>query len=321
MSVQERYFKGNLPGSELTSFKLGGMVELWQVSSLTELKELLSYFRENGRKWRFIGGGSNLVIDDAGLSEPVIQFSRSSAFSVAGVQFSSSSVDDFLNERFLDHRKNPSTFRAGETVEVFCGAACQLMSLSRESAAIGLSGLEFAAGIPAQLGGAVRMNAGAHGSSISKVLSRAWVLDENLTLVERGFEEFGFGYRESGLRPEEIVVSVGLKLTAGDTEKIMRERKASLDYRKETQPLHLPSAGSVFKNPESLSAGALLERNGLSGIGDGEISFSSMHCNWLVKNSGNAKAESVFRLVKLAKKKVFDSEGVELKSEVIFWKS
>ena len=142
---------------------------------------------------------------------------------------------------------------------------------------MGLSGLEFAAGIPAQLGGAVRMNAGAHGSSISEVLSRAWVLDENLNLVERGLEDLGFSYRESGLRSEEVVVAVALKFTAGDAKEIMKERKTSLDYRKETQPLHLPSAGSVFKNPEGVSAGALLERNGLSGISDGEVCFSSMH--------------------------------------------
>ncbi len=321
MSVQERYFKGSVPGLELTSFKLGGNVELWQVSKFAELEELLSYFKQKGTNWRIIGGGSNLVIDDSGISEPVIQFSRSSSFSVAGVEFSSSSIDNFLNKRFLDHRKNLSTFGAGETVEVFCGAACQLMTLSRESAAMGLSGLEFAAGIPAQLGGAVRMNAGAHGSSISEVLSRAWVLDENLNLVERGLEDLGFSYRESGLRSEEVVVAVALKFTAGDAKEIMKERKASLDYRKETQPLHLPSAGSVFKNPEGVSAGALLERNGLSGISDGEVCFSSMHCNWLVKNEAKAKAESVFRLVELAKKKVFEREGIELKSEVIFWKS
>jgi len=316
-SVQN--LKRVIPGRDLTSFKLGGELELWQVASSVQLAEVVSHFLEKGVSWRMIGGGSNIIIADRGISDPIVQLSKGMSFSTVREDFSIDSIDDFREERFLDRRSFKTDFESGQVFEVVCGAACQLMSLSRESSAMGLSGLEFAAGIPAQLGGAVKMNAGAHGSSLSEVLTRVWLLDRDCQVVERQGKELGFSYRQSELADGEVVVAAELKLEVGNTRDVMEKRKSSLDYRKKTQPLHMPSAGSIFKNLEEEAAGAIMERNGFGGVGGDGIEFSSMHCNWLVKTDQSGRAESAFSLIEKAKRVVYDNDGLELEPEVLCW--
>jgi len=209
------------------------------------------------------------------------------------------------------------------------------MALSRESAKLGLSGLEFAAGIPGSLGGGVKMNCGAHGSSISVVLKKAWVLARGGELRLLDGAQLCFVYRSSAVKPGEIVVAAELLLERREAQEVQAERARCLDRRQKTQPLKYPSAGSVFRNPQDLpprggeqwfseGSGAppawwLIDRVGLRGETRGGVSFSELHPNWLIKTAPQACAADVHFLMDEAARRVRESFGVELIPEIILW--
>lgn len=213
----------------------------------------------------------------------------------------------------------------GQPVCVFAWAGAALVSLSRETAYLGWSGLEFAAGIPGSVGGAVKMNAGAHGHELSEALAAVLLFSSRDGFCWRLRRELEIGYREGGIPGNCVVVAAIFKLYQGDVVDSKEKRRSSLDYRKRTQPLTFPSAGSVFRNPgveidgEIVSAGWLLERAELKGYRVGGVEFSKLHANWLVRIDDTARASDARELVDLGKSRVRDLFGVDLIEEIIFW--
>lgn len=304
-------------GAELCSMRTGGEVTLVEPNSFEDLAELVRRFRAHGLKFRLLGAGSNVLIPDAGLSEPVLRLGREFARWCFGRDFLCSSSDQLP--------------KGDPRITALGGAA--LMGLSRSLSKLGFGGLEFAAGIPASLGGALRMNAGAHGEAIGQLLESALVLTASGDLHERSQAELGFAYRHSALGSEEIVVAAVLALVPGDAQAISARRAECLEYRRRTQPLQYPSFGSVFRNPSKTthpSSGApveaqlpaaaeLLERAGLKGYARGGAMFSTQHANWIVKIRDDATTSDVVSLIAEAQDRVQQSCGITLIPEVVIW--
>ncbi|MDP4085409.1 MAG: UDP-N-acetylmuramate dehydrogenase [Bacillota bacterium] len=280
--------KKNEPLSPYTTIKIGGPADLFiEPSSIENLKKVMGIIRKHDLKWRAIGRGSNLLVSDKGIEGAVIRLG-------AG----------------LDHLQIKGT-------EIVVGGGHSLISLATIISKKGISGLEFASGIPGSVGGAVYMNAGAHGSDISKILKSAHVLFEDGTMEWLSEEEMGFSYRTSVLqkiRPG-IVVEAIFSLSTGDREKIVHEMQKNKDYRKDTQPWNFPCAGSIFRNPLPNYAGKLIEVAGLKGYSIGGAKISEMHGNFIV-NAGNAKAEDVLALIEHVKDTIYHLYEVKMETEV-----
>lgn len=200
--------------------------------------------------------------------------------------------------------------------ELTAGAGVNLIKLSTLAANKGLSGLEFAYGIPGTVGGAVYMNAGAYKSSVSEILVSAKVLDSNLNLITYSNEDFDFDYRHSILSKNSgICLEATFKLfdkDIDDIKSVMQDRKKR---RVEDQPLEFPSAGSVFRNPpNNLPSGKLIEDEGLKGFSVGGAMISQKHANFII-NNGNASGDDVVTLINEVIAKVQKKHGIKLKPE------
>jgi len=186
--------------------------------------------------------------------------------------------------------------------------------LAREASRQGLSGLAFAAGIPGTVGGAVTMNAGAHGANLSGILEcvdLATMAGDVLTLPA---ERLGLAYRSSSL-PEGVVLNAVFQLTPGDRERILRETQRNMDRRGQTQPILTPNAGSFFKNPPGDFAARMIEEAGCKGWEEGDAEVSSLHANFIV-NHGRASAQQVLILAERVQEQVAKVFGVVLEREV-----
>ena len=280
--------KENEPLANHTSMKIGGPADiLIEPSSIENLKKAVEVIKDSGVKWTVIGRGSNLLVSDKGIEGVVIKLG--------------SGLDDLEID--------------GTRVTV--GGGLSLVNFAITISRKGLSGLEFAGGIPGSIGGAVYMNAGAHGSDISQILEKAYVLFEDGSLEWLSNEEMKFSYRTSVLQKERpgIVIGAIFKLEEGNKDEIVAELQKNKDYRKETQPYNFPSCGSVFRNPLPNYAGNLIEKSGLKGHQIGGAQISELHANFIV-NKGNAKAEDVLGLIQHVKDTVLDLHGVKMETEV-----
>ncbi len=269
----------------LSTFAIGGelscFIEVVDKDSLVKTFQIL-----NNEKTLFIGNGSNLLFPDTEYSLPVIKLGRG-----------------------FNYTKELSN------TEFEVGGATSLIALSAKMSEQGLSGLEFAAGIPASVGGAVAMNAGAHASSISNVIAGVECLLPNDTTRYFKKEELEFGYRYSKLPG--FVSAVTIKLEATDKTLTQAKRKEFLEIRRTKQPLEYPSAGSIFKNPSTeQSAGFLLEQVGLKGYVVGGAKYSEKHANWIVNFSRKACAADVLALINEGQERVQKSFGIELECEI-----
>lgn len=267
-----------------TTYKLEGTVsEIYIPSDVLELKNLLAELKNKNIRYKILGNGSNLIV--------------------------SSKYDGVLIKL-----KNFDTLNIdGNTVKV--GAGYMLPKLALKCAENGLSGLEFAYGIPATIGGAVYQNAGAYGFSIDKVIKDVTILDGNYEIITLSKAELKFGYRDSIFKHKNFIcLEVTLELKKGNSEDILEKMKENLKHRKENQPLEYPSAGSVFRNPIGYSAGKLIEEAGCKGAQVGDAMVSYKHANFIV-NTGKATAEDVLELIKLVQKKVEDKTGILLETE------
>ncbi|MFA5881026.1 MAG: UDP-N-acetylmuramate dehydrogenase, partial [Eubacteriales bacterium] len=187
--------------------------------------------------------------------------------------------------------------------------------VAKKAAEAGLSGLEFAAGIPASIGGAVIMNAGAHGQGIDEVIREVTVLTPAGEMLVLKKEDIGFRYRKSGIDKNLIILQADFVLTPGDPLEIRAKNETNLIKRRRSQPLEYPSAGSVFANPPGQWAGWLIEQVGGKGMRVGDALVSEKHANFIV-NVGRATAEDVLQLIAQIKQKVFEKFNIELKLEV-----
>ncbi len=277
------------PLARHTSFRIGGPASLHVVcDTLRDLSMVVETLSEEEVPWTVFGRGTNLLVSDSGYEGAVI---------VLGREF---------RRRDVQHDR------------IEAGAGCNLAGVVREAYSRGLSGLECAVGIPGTLGGAVTMNAGARDEWIGASVGSVTLLVPGEGLVRLRGSEVAWGYRSSGhLGDRGIVVEVEICVFPGDSAEIRRRMDESFRRRKTTQPLGVPSAGSVFVNPAGGSAGRLIESCGLKGRRVGGAAISEVHANFIV-NEGGATARDVLELMHVARDTVKEEYGVELKTEIRF---
>ncbi len=288
--------KNGMTGKKLTTYAIGGPVPLFiEIEEEEALASLVKLMAVRGDPFKVIGAGSNLLIPDEGIDHWVIKLGRSFRFwSQVGSQVG--------KEEFV------------------VGGAMPLITLSHELSSLGFSGLEFAGGIPASIGGATYMNAGAHGSSMSEIIKEVSVVTDKGEIIRLSNKEIDFSYRKSNLPSNSIVTKIWIKLTPGDKDLILKQRAENLVHRKAAQPITVPSAGSVFKNPPGgLTAGVLIEQAGLKGFTIGGAKVSEKHGNWIVNQSREATAADVVSIIEVCQDSVKEKSGVELKPEVLIW--
>lgn len=274
---------------EHTTFRVGGPAECFiTVDTRKQLAKALSYLQMTGWDFFILGNGSNLLVGDRGYRGVVIRL---------GAEFSGIEM-------------------SGEKVTV--GAGALLGSAAKAALEAGLTGFEFAAGIPGTLGGAVRMNAGAYGGEMKQVVESVEVMGMDGEILYLDNETMEFGYRTSAIKNRPyVVLSAQLKLKTGEKEKISETMRELAQKRREKQPLEFPSAGSTFKRPEGHFAGKLIQDAGLAGKSVGGAQVSEKHCGFVI-NRGDATAADVSQLIRETQNTVQDKFGVTLEPEVIF---
>lgn len=279
-------------GSSATTLCIGGPFTAFvTVNSDIDLVKTIRFLMANNQSYRIIGNGSNVLISDEGLSDWVIHLSG--------------------DLRSLD--------KVGED-EFYVGGAYSLTTLSRQLSNDGYSGLEFAGGIPASLGGAVYMNAGAHGGEMSSVIRNIKCIDSFGTAIVLNKNDLSFTYRNSGLSGNMIVIGATLKVKQSDKEKVSALRSQYLKHRKLTQPLTVPSSGSVFKNPgNDVYAGAVIERLGLKGFQIGDVQISNLHANWIVNPNKKGSFRDVISLIERCESAALMQLDIVLERELKVW--
>ncbi len=313
--------KFDVPSKNITTFGLGEEVPvLLAPKSLKELIEVYKLLKTKSVPFKILGAGSNVILPDERIDFVILNITKS----IQCFSYLESYLDldkkSFLKELSLKNSFDFNFLEDKKSLYVLVSSGMPLIKLSKESTLNSLSGLEFCSGIPASLGGAIRMNAGAHGQSISSLVRKVFILDNNLEIKALSEEDLVFSYRNFKIEKDSLILASLLELKKGNREEIVSKRKSFLKYRRETQPLSYCSSGSVFKNPDNKnSAGKLLEDLGLKGYRKGGVCFSEKHANWLVKVDREAKARDARFLVDYARRKVLDEFNIDLKPEVKFW--
>lgn len=273
-----------------TTLKVGGDVRrLAHPKNIDEVVELLDELRKSGEPWFVLGGGSNLLVSSRGFDGTVVRMTQMQRM-------------EHLGEGVLE-----------------ADAGVRLPHLAKYAASIGLSGLEFAVGIPGTVGGGAVMNAGAHGSSISEITESVTIFDTNAwKVVTLSKNDLAFEYRRSGIDPDShIVLSSRYKLKPEAAEAIIAQTKHNEEYRWKTQPIGWPNAGSTFKNPEpKRTAGFLLDQAGAKELRSGNAGVSAIHANFVI-NLGGATSQDITSLLRSMQNIVHDKFGVRMHPE---WK-
>lgn len=252
------------------------------VKNTLELIDALKYLKENNIKYLILGNGSNVIFKDDYYDGVIIKL-------------------DKMNNIKINNNE----------IEVESGYS--LMKLSRDILDYGLSGLEFASGIPGLLGASIAMNAGAYNKDMASVVKEVKVINEKNELVTMKNNELEFGYRDSFFKKnkEYICVSSILTLEPGEKSECLELINSRKERRMATQPLEYPSAGSVFRNPKGMHAGELIENCGLKGYNINGAEVSEKHANFIV-NKGNCTGKDIIKLINLIKNKVYEKYNVEL---------
>ena len=275
--------------SRYSTFKIGGVADVIAFPDSTEkLTAAIKAAKDMGMPYEVVGNGSNMLFPDNGYRGLIVV------------------------------TKNIKDISFKEDGSVFCGCGAMLPALSAAACDRSLSGLEFACGIPGSVGGAVFMNAGAHGGEISGVLRSSVAYDtKNDTVVTINADEHLFSYRHSIYADNRALVCLGaeLALSPSDKEEISAKMRENTEKRRSSQPLSSPSAGSFFKRPEGYFAAKLIDDCGLKGYRVGNAAVSEKHAGFIV-NLGGATAKDVLRLAEYVADKVYAEFGVRLEREV-----
>ncbi len=269
---------------------MGGRARyLFRPRDAEQLARLLTRARDEGAPVKVLGGGANVLISDDGVDGVVVRLDQPA---------------------FREVKRDRGRIEAGAGVD--------LMPLARECSDLGLSGLESMAGIPATLGGAVRMNAGGPRGEFGRVVREVRVLRPDGEIETWPHDRVGFGYRQSDLG-DHIVLAVQLELVEDDPERVRGAFDENFAQKKRTQPLAEQSAGCVFKNPPGGSAGALIDRAGLKGARIGGARVSERHANFIIAGEG-ATASDVLHLIDLIRERVRKVFDTELEIEIEVWR-
>lgn len=276
----------DVPMSSCTSFQVGGKADyLVKPSGTDELKMIIDYVRTKQIPFFILGRGTNLLVRDGGIRGLVIKIGSG-----------------------LNYIQTTGT-------EVKAGAGTPLPYLARKMAERGLSGLEFATGIPGTLGGGLVMNAGAFGGNLGELVKEVTLLSFNGELKKVKGADISFKYRWSSLREEEGVIVEAILLLKKDNSSSIRERMDNIIRERRKKQPNLPSAGSVFRNHPRDAAGRLIEETGAKGLRIGGASVSETHANFIV-NSGGATATDILSVVSLVRQKVREKYNIELQLEI-----
>jgi len=280
--------KYNEPMKNYTTLKIGGEADvLVTPESAQDVIDVLEFAKKENVPVTIIGNGSKLLVKDKGIRGIVIKF---------GSKFSSVKIDD-----------ETLTVEAGMTMP-------RLAIIAKDNS---LSGLEFASGIPGNIGGGIYMNAGAYGSETANVVEQVTYIDSDLNIQTIYNKDCKFGYRKSIFRDNNyIILSAKFKLEKKDKQEIENLMKQNNDSRKAKQPLEYPNAGSTFKRPEGYFVGKLIDDLGLKGYTIGGAQISNKHSGFII-NTGKATAKDVLNLINYIKEKVLEVNGVKLEEEII----
>lgn len=277
------------PMDRHTTFRVGGEAEcIIVVETTEELSQIISYLRKLEEDYFILGNGSNLLVGDKGYRGVILKLGpRLGAIRVEG-----------------DH--------------IAVGAGALLSQVANVAKENGLSGLEFAAGIPGTIGGAIVMNAGAYGGEMKQVVQLVRVMDKEGEILTLDNDTMEFGYRTSTIKDRPfIALATVLKLKPGRKEEIAARMGELMKQRKSKQPLEYPSAGSTFKRPDGHYAGKLIMDAGLRGYRIGGAQVSEKHCGFVI-NAGGATAADIREVIQEIQERVLDRFHVRLEPEVIF---
>jgi len=287
--VPEENIRLQEPMSEHTTFRVGGPADCFvELESAGQLQKVHRYLQMVEVPFVVLGNGSNLLVSDEGYRGVVLRIGS-----------------------------GMSNIRV-EGGRIVAQAGASLSALARAALEHGLTGLEFASGIPGTVGGGVVMNAGAYGGEMSQVVSRVTVLSKEGEFLELDNETMEFGYRFSTIKNQPFIVTeVVFELQPGNAAAIKEKMEELAAKRREKQPLEYPSAGSTFKRPEGYFAGELIMKAGLRGLQIGGAQVSEKHCGFVI-NKENATASEVMQVIKEVQACVSDKFHVGLEPEVVF---
>lgn len=278
--IEQKY-----PMNKYTSLRVGGIADMVVTpNNIGEFKKLLDLLSASDVPWVVLGAGSNTVVYDAGIEGVVVCTGKLKKIEIT------------------------------EDNKVYAETGASLGTILNKTIKAGLTGFEFAAGIPGTVGGGIFMNAGANGGEIKDALEtvRVWLGGEEIELDRK---QLKFEYRKSYLPPGSVITGAKFGLKPGNRREIERSVKEYMERRNRTQPIKMSNTGSIFKNPPEIPAGKLLDELGFKGFGIGGARFSELHANFIV-NAGTASASDVLELIERAKKEALIKRGIKLETEV-----
>jgi UDP-N-acetylmuramate dehydrogenase len=281
----------NEPAERHTSIGVGGRTDaLVYPHSRDELRQVISYLRNCEIPFIPVGNWTNIIVKDGGYRGVIVSL------------------------KCLNH----VTWKEQDAghVSIYAEAGVAISDIVRLSAGESLTGIEFCAGIPGSVGGAVRMNAGAYGNEIKDVIESVSIMNISGIISEFKGTELTFEYRNLVLQDGAIIVSASFLLTKGIKENIQKRIQEIIEIRKKKHPLEYRNAGSIFKNPKGLPAGQIIDELKLRGIQIGGAKISEKHGNFIV-NTGGAKAGDILALIDTVQKKVWEERGIRLEPEII----
>lgn len=279
----------NEPMSKYTSFKIGGPAEcLVKIKTIEQLKAILKYVREKDIDLTIIGNGSNILVSDDGIKGIVVK-----------IEIDNLKID-----------------KQDERILVTVGSGIKLGLLAQKCLKEEITGFEFASGIPGTIGGAIRMNAGAHGTEMKDIVKTVTYVDRNGEIHKIENEQAKFEYRNSLFAHKDyIIVETEIQLEKGNAEEIKEKMTEYANYRKEKQPIEYPSAGSTFKRGADFITAKLIDECGLKGYQIGGAQISEKHAGFII-NKENATAKDVIELMKYTKEQVYEKFGKEIEPEI-----
>lgn len=292
--IPEGKIKQNEPMKNHTSFKIGGPAEFFvKVNSIEEIKNILKLCKNNKVHLTIVGNGSNLLVLDEGIKGIVLK-----------LELKEIEIED-IPDRNLQ-----------EKVEITIGSGVQLGFLAQKLLKEEISGFEELSGIPGTIGGAIVMNAGAHGKEMKDIVSEVTAIDYKGNIHKFTNEEAEFAYRKSKFSNGELIIlQTKILLEKGNKKEIKLKMDEYAKYRKEKQPIEYPSAGSTFKRGEDFTTAKLIDEAGLKGYTIGGAQISEKHAGFII-NTGNATAQNVLDLIKYTQEKVFEKFGKNIELEV-----
>lgn len=292
LGIKEEKILYNEPMKKHTTFKIGGPAEVFiKIDNLEDLKKVLLFASKNNTKLTIVGNGSNLLVLDEGIKGITLNIKL---------------------EKIEIKEKE-------EKVEITVGAGEKIGKLSKICLQKQITGMEELSGIPGTIGGAIRMNAGAHGKEMKDIVKTVKCIDYQGKEKIFTNEELEFTYRSSIFKKEKyIITEIELELQKGQEEQIKAKMEEYAQYRKEKQPIEYPSAGSTFKRGNDFITAKLIDEAGLKGYHIGDAEVSTKHSGFVI-NKGNATAKDILKLIDHVKKEVYKKfqKQIELEIEII----